>query len=278
MEVKTLLRLIKGDIAHLEGITNEYNSDSLPSSEEVELALVRSKALLRELELLYKIAVQHEKTPIEPAAITELPAQKIEPASIEQEPSELFCPEKSIVEAEKEEMPGPEAMIISESIQNVDEPVVPEVEATAPVAVEPVVAVRAIPPAIPSVKPPEIVILQPIAEKEEEPVHPTKKTLGETLGEAHQLVNDILSPEKGESGFQMLPISSLWDGIGINDRFLFVRELFGNNSSNFESAIDTIDQFNSIQEAVGYLKMNFKWNKTEASQKFTGLIKRRFTK
>ena len=62
MEVKTLLRLIKDDIAHLEGITNDFFLESLPSSDEVQLALVRANALLRELELLHKFVIQHESS------------------------------------------------------------------------------------------------------------------------------------------------------------------------------------------------------------------------
>ncbi|HEY3390045.1 MAG TPA: hypothetical protein VGK38_10775, partial [Prolixibacteraceae bacterium] len=60
MEAKTLLRLIKDDIAHLESITSDFSTESLPSSDEVELARVRASALLRELELLHKIATRQE--------------------------------------------------------------------------------------------------------------------------------------------------------------------------------------------------------------------------
>jgi hypothetical protein len=41
--------------------------------------------------------------------------------------------------------------------------------------------------------------------------------------------------------------------------------------------ITTLNQLNTIQEAVSYLKLNFIWRKTEASQKFLALVKRRFT-
>jgi hypothetical protein len=103
------------------------------------------------------------------------------------------------------------------------------------------------------------------------------KTEENTLGESNKMVNEILSQEKSESGYQIIPIHNIWDGIGINDRILFIRELFGNNSSKFEAAVTTLNQLNTIQEAVSYLKLNFIWRKTEASQKFLALVKRRFT-
>jgi exonuclease V gamma subunit len=55
MEVKKILGLIKEDIAHLEEITNEFSVEKLPSSDDVDLAIIRAKALLTELELLHKL-------------------------------------------------------------------------------------------------------------------------------------------------------------------------------------------------------------------------------
>jgi hypothetical protein len=105
-----------------------------------------------------------------------------------------------------------------------------------------------------------------------------KKTLNETLSKPQQLTNDVLSPEKNESGYPIMPINSIWDGIGINDRFLYIRELFANSSAKFETTITALDKLDTIQDAVNYLKLNFKWAKTDASQKFLVLVKRRFTK
>ena len=99
----------------------------------------------------------------------------------------------------------------------------------------------------------------------------------DVLNESAQMVNELLSQEKSDSGYQIIPIRSIWDGIGINDRVLFVRELFENNSSKFELAVTELNQLATLQEAVNYLKKNFKWHKTDASKKFLVLVKRRFT-
>jgi hypothetical protein len=63
----------------------------------------------------------------------------------------------------------------------------------------------------------------------------------------------------------------------LNDRFLFIRELFQNNNDKFEQAISALDEFSTIEDAVKFLKQNFKWNKSEAAEKFLFLIKRRFS-
>ena len=103
------------------------------------------------------------------------------------------------------------------------------------------------------------------------------KIQGDTPVESQIMVNELLAQDKSESGFQIIPISSMWDGIGINDRIQYTRELFGNNSSKFEDAVNALNQLSTIQEVVNYLKLNFKWHKSEASQKFLVLVKRRFT-
>ena len=94
MEAKKLLRLIRDDIAHLEGITSEFLSDSLPASDEVELAIVRAKALLRELELLLKISVLNEST-LTPAKLAKEPKVEVtEHFNPEKEHFELFSARK----------------------------------------------------------------------------------------------------------------------------------------------------------------------------------------
>jgi hypothetical protein len=302
MEAKTLLRLIKEDIAHLEGITGEFLLESLPLSDEVELALVRANTLLKELEVLHKIAVQHEKksadkTPEVPATTEEgvnppftiltEPAESVDvaPASpiiIEEEFTENQTPETEpiaafdvvpvspiVVEEDVAEFITDNNLHIEAAIEIQGEPEEKETvdqhttEAEATTIID------------------TVTVSDPVDHKEEilaEEFSEVKKTLNETLGESHQMVNDILATEKDETGFRIIPINSIWDGIGINDRFLFIRELFANSSAKFENTIAALDKLVTIQEAVAYLKMNFKWNKTEASQKFLVLVKRRFTK
>ncbi|MCX6236483.1 MAG: hypothetical protein NTY07_02810 [Bacteroidia bacterium] len=311
MEAKTILRLIKDDITHLEEITGEFILESLPSSDEVELSLVRAKALLRELELLHKLAVLHENSS---KMISTAKAPTVYHS--EQEPFELFDRETSDNEQEVMVIPGQEDFIPLEEVQDTElhlnvQPGIeesPEVLIDASPTEEHFTAViepdesgasgdeiqnelienneeAAVEPEVPVAEETtkdEILIVSDIPDHKEEILaeefSEVKKTLNETLGDSHQLVNDILSPEKSEPGYQIIPINSIWDGIGINDRFLFIRELFANSSAKFETTIYALDKLATIQDAVNYLKMNFKWNKTEASQKFLVLVKRRFIK
>jgi hypothetical protein len=252
METKTLLRLIKDDISHLQGITDDFDIQSLPSYDEVELALVKAKALVRQLELLHK-RIESNSNELSALNTTDTIKDGIF-VPIQSGPEQMGTAEqsddiKSVILREVIEKPAPPR-----------EPVTPFLYETEPILREPVADSSVQKEVLPTVGSEEII-----------------KTEENTLGESNQMVNEILSQEKSESGYQIIPINNIWDGIGINDRILFIRELFGNNSSKFETAITTLNQLNTIQEAVSYLKLNFIWRKTEASQKFLALVKRRFT-
>jgi hypothetical protein len=78
------------------------------------------------------------------------------------------------------------------------------------------------------------------------------------------------------------PIKELKKGIGINDRFLFVQELFRGDETMYERSIKTIDSFAIYPEAQFWiqreLKLKIGWNDDSATVKhFDQLVKRRFS-
>jgi hypothetical protein len=78
------------------------------------------------------------------------------------------------------------------------------------------------------------------------------------------------------------PIKELKKAIGINDRYLFVQELFRGDESMYERSIKTIDGFAIYPEAQFWiqreLKLKLGWNDDSATVKhFDQLVKRRFS-
>ena len=78
------------------------------------------------------------------------------------------------------------------------------------------------------------------------------------------------------------PIKELKKGIGINDRFLFVQELFRGDEIMYERSIKTIDGFSIYPEAQFWiqreLKLKIGWNEDSVTVKhFDQLVKRRFS-
>jgi hypothetical protein len=111
---------------------------------------------------------------------------------------------------------------------------------------------------------------------EEEDTIAGPQTLGEkfTIGRS---VNDLIFEHgKTDYKFSNMPVANLQTAIGINDRFLFTRELFEGNKDAFAETVRKIDSMTSIHDAAVFLRENFKWKKTDTSLKFIELVKRRF--
>jgi hypothetical protein len=78
------------------------------------------------------------------------------------------------------------------------------------------------------------------------------------------------------------PVKDLRKAIGINDRFLFINELFRGDEAMYERSIKTINSFNIYPEAEYWinreLKVKIGWNKDNVTvQHFDQLVKRRFS-
>ena len=105
-----------------------------------------------------------------------------------------------------------------------------------------------------------------------------KAVVGESFQKERSL-NDAMGEQKSaESAVNSGPISSLRAAIGLNDRFLFIREIFNNNTEKYNTVIENLDKLETIQQAVEYLKANLSLQKNDTSMKFVDLLKRRFSK
>ncbi|MFY9150692.1 MAG: hypothetical protein WAO52_01665 [Prolixibacteraceae bacterium] len=120
-------------------------------------------------------------------------------------------------------------------------------------------------------------IPKPEGPLQEEPVK-EKQIIGEKFTKERSLNDAIGESKSTESKLANGPISSLKSAIGINDRFLFIREIFSNNNEKYNTVIDQLDKLETIQEAVDYLKVNLTLQKNDTSLKFVDLLKRRFSK
>lgn len=96
-------------------------------------------------------------------------------------------------------------------------------------------------------------------------------------------LNEQLKTEKQElaNNFQDTPIVDLKKAIGINDRYLFINELFRGDETMFERSLKTINSFAIFPEAHYWiqreLKVKLGWNeRSEIVGHFDQLVKRRF--
>jgi hypothetical protein len=127
-----------------------------------------------------------------------------------------------------------------------------------------------------------------------EPI-PTKETLIEIesvpVKEVHEIIltdesdslNEKLKEYKEElsDSLQNAPIKDLKKAIGINDRFVFINELFQGDETSFERSIKTINGFSIYAEAEFWIRRELKtklgWDlQSESVKQFDALVKRRF--
>ncbi|MDR1866168.1 MAG: hypothetical protein LBR08_11440 [Bacteroidales bacterium] len=93
--------------------------------------------------------------------------------------------------------------------------------------------------------------------------------INETLAQKNP-VNDL------SSRLQTTPLESITAGIGLNDRFLYIRELFGGNGELYADTVQKLDGASSLAEAMNFVNERFRWDgETESAQKFLHLIRRR---
>lgn len=194
-------------------------------------------------------------------------------ASIEEEETE-FDEEKAIEYEEQEEASLEEAKhAVQQAVREIelndlDDEEEESVEFTTASGSSTRPVMREIPK--PEITTPEI----PFSEKKE----PEKIAFNEPI-QKERSINEVIGENKSaETNLTSGSISSLKATIGLNDRFLFIREIFNNNSEKYNTIIDHLDKMETIQQAVDYLKANISLQKNETSLKFVDLLKRRFTK
>ena len=98
---------------------------------------------------------------------------------------------------------------------------------------------------------------------------------GETLGESMMREDHSIAAK-----LQQSPVTDLRSNIGINDKFLFVNELFGGSMEKYNKSIDNLNDLKTLNGAMIYLnelKIELQWNSSnEAYRKLTDLVRRKF--
>lgn len=72
------------------------------------------------------------------------------------------------------------------------------------------------------------------------------------------------------------------NAIGINDKYLFLNELFNNHKSNYEEALDKLNHFSTVDQAEDWIRTKIapahKWDKEDATvESFYTIVRRYFS-
>lgn len=110
------------------------------------------------------------------------------------------------------------------------------------------------------------------------------KEINENVAGEISSVNDSLKEKKTEVSEKLtgMPVKDLRKAIGINDRFLYINDLFRGDEAMYERSIKTINGFSIWPEAEYWIKRELKtklgWtDDNETVKQFDQLVKRRFS-
>jgi hypothetical protein len=110
------------------------------------------------------------------------------------------------------------------------------------------------------------------------------KELNEVIAASEHSLNDRLKEDRKEVAHLLVdaPVRDLRRAIGINDRFVFISELFRGDEVMYERSIKTINGFRIFPEAEYWiereLKVKLAWDETkDCTRHFYQMVKRRFS-
>lgn len=110
-------------------------------------------------------------------------------------------------------------------------------------------------------------IEEEFTEMDEEPIivvenseEPQSVVLGDVLATEQTTIADNFAEQMVDVATASGAALSLRQTIALNDKFILMRDLFGGNNDYYEKAIDQLDSFDNLDEAMLYIYDNFHWN------------------
>ena len=139
-------------------------------------------------------------------------------------------------------------------------------------------------PPVKTVKPEPVKEIPPVEAKKETPAKETKK---EAITEEPLTINQMMSAKlhktsaKVAEHLHVQPVADLKQAITLNDKLLYIKDLFNGYNLAYSEAIDILNRFSTFEEADDFLKTNYAvknhWGTKQATvDKFYELLARRY--
>lgn len=149
--------------------------------------------------------------------------------------------------------PAPEPQVVEKVVEKIVEK---PVEVIKEVVVEKPVVVAA-----PIVEPEPVAEQEPVAEPEPK----------------EEIKEDIKEEPSPNAAIYGKAVDDIRQAISLGDRFLFQRELFGQNAEQMQRTLDDLNRLGSFDEALEYVNTHFQWDtESPTYQQFVVTLHRRF--
>jgi len=258
MENQIIFNLANRDLDELKQILTASKEEQLSNSITIRLALIKAKSLYKELEILSEkldaaesVSMDENEYYIDDEGDPNMAVVNLEENNSENDINKLK--EDSNTQVEPNVAISQEEVITEVNKEIIEEFEEDEVFETID----------------------EDVYVDDDSEETISPSPDDKKVLGENFTNKMS-INDKFTPSSPDQPVVAHKISDLKTAIGLNDRFLFTRELFDNNQEIYAETIEKLNSANNLEEAIVFLETNFHWTKNDASLKFIDLVNRRF--
>ena len=208
-----------------------------------------------------------EEKPIEEKPVEEKPAKREEPRSL----NSLFGMEEvqrrprtkhqRMMSIYNDNEPAPEKVVDISKIFDMD--------VDAP---KPITSKSAEPKTAPAPKPTPKAAPTPVEEER-------RVTIADAIAATTQTLADtIVAPNALAEEINHSKIASLRDGIGLNDKFLMIRDLFDGDDEAYDEAITALDSLESMDDCMIHIIENYAWNPdTEGSKFIMQLLERKLS-
>jgi len=306
MEIKHTIEILTKDIQDIENLVRNLNNYTTPPRIELDLAMAKLRNVYELLAMISSDMKSEQQTEGNDSALIEKAAQP-ETKHIESKEEAVQVP--LVEKANETEGLTKQEAVVEESQNERQVEVHPEEnkdeekEVHDPKAAEPILEFADLEekqsppqaekktdtPEVHAESQKEIFQQQEIPVREEYPgpqqteikaEEPKKASILAEKFEANASLNERIAPGKDKdlvSKFSGEPIDSIKRNIGINDRFLIIRELMGGDTEQFNEYIQKLDSCADSAECLNLIQAKFPGkHEHEGVKILTNLAKRRY--
>lgn len=104
--------------------------------------------------------------------------------------------------------------------------------------------------------------------------------LGEVINQGMQTLGETLAPPRDSLSDRAhrTPVTDLREAIGINDKFLLIRDLFDGDAEACERTIDVLNGFGDLDQCMIHIAEHYAWNpNSDGAKLLAELLERKFS-
>lgn len=107
-------------------------------------------------------------------------------------------------------------------------------------------------------------------------VEEVPQRLGDVIAKGVTTLADAIAEEQPTAAYNR--ITEIRKAIGLNDKFLMIRDLFAGDANLYEDTITRLDEFDDLDECMIFIVENFRWNPdSDGAKLLVSLLERKLS-